>query len=73
MPLAVNPTKTNLFSTSISARLVCGVSTQLIHFLPKLSTFTGGKPFTLISSMPLTLVLITYVSAPANTFKTSVP
>ena len=52
MPLAVNPTKTNLFSTFISPKSVCGVSTQLTHLRPNESTGTEGKPFTRISSKP---------------------
>lgn len=59
MPLAVNPTNTNLFSTFISRNVVCGVSTQLTHFLPKESTGTEGIPFTHISSNPFSFVLIT--------------
>ena len=58
IPLAVNPTKTNLPSTSISYKSVCGVSTQLIHFFPRLSVGMGGIPFTLIISIPFSFVLI---------------
>ena len=64
--------KTNLFSTFISFKSVCGVSTQLTHLRPKLSTGTGGNPCTRISSKPLAFVFMTYVVAPAKTFNTSV-
>ena len=61
-PVAVTPTNTNLFFTSISCNVVCGVSTQLIHCLPYLSSLVGGIPLTAISSMPASEPLIIYVS-----------
>ena len=57
-PDAVTPINTTLPATLISDKVVCGVSTQLIHLRPKLSVLTGGIPLIDISSTPLSLVFI---------------
>jgi hypothetical protein len=58
IPGAVIPTNTNLPATSSSCKLVCGVSTQLIHLRPRLSVLIGGNPLTDISCIPMSLVVM---------------